>query len=104
MVLSSRLKRTTGVFSSRGRRATRCLAGVVVAASSLLSTAIPAVATTPPTLVVLAGIEGLTSARASLTSPPCSTATARTLIDQHHLNGFLLPPAQVLWPVHEPRQ
>jgi hypothetical protein len=85
---------STRVLSPRCRRATRSLAGVVVAALSLLGIAEPAVATMWPTSVAQAG--GLTPERASSVSAACSTATARTLIDQHHLNGFLLPPAQVL--------
>jgi hypothetical protein len=58
------------------RRATRCLAGVAVAAASLLGAAMPAVAVTTPTLgVVVVGSGQVTSQPPGINCPGKCTAT-----------------------------
>lgn len=73
-----------------------CLAGVTVAALALLGASAPTVATTLPKSAVLNGAHHFKRATASSALAACSKAEARALIDQHSLNGFLLPPAEVL--------
>ena len=77
MTLSTRnLRLTTRVLSIGRRRATRCVAGVVVAAVSLLGVAMPAVAATLPTLaVVVLGSGAVTSQPAGIACPGKCTAT-----------------------------
>ena len=77
MVLSTRcLRLTTRVLSVGRRRTTRCIAGVVVAAVSLLGAAMPAVAATLPTLtVVVLGSGAVASKPAGIACPGRCTAT-----------------------------
>ena len=77
MILSTRnLRLTTRVLSIGRRRATRCVAGVVVAAVSLLGVAMPAVAATLPTLaVVVLGSGAVISQPAGIACPGKCTAT-----------------------------
>jgi phospholipase C len=77
MALSSQhLRLATRVLSLGRRRATRCFAGVAVAAASLFGAAMPAVAATPPTLVVvILESGGVTSQPAGIACPGKCTAT-----------------------------
>ena len=63
MVFGTRNSRLNmSVLSLGRRRATRCLGGVAVAAASMLGSAVPAVASTAPTLgVVIVGSGRVTS-------------------------------------------
>jgi hypothetical protein len=66
---------TTLLLSVGQRRATRCFAGAVVAAASLLGVALPSAAAAPTLVVVILGNGGVVSKPAGISCPGACTAT-----------------------------